>query len=153
MHGIVCYLYLFTCGSYLGWAFWPNTPSLAILGSSVKGENLPRGPSGVGGVRCSAMRCVEGGFLLGRCLSRGNRPSGFGLLATWFNRGVWSQVGAVLSIRRGSCVVGGSAWQAAIALSDGCLVLCEGVSVWQAAIVLSDGRLLGYGWDKSVTKR
>jgi len=36
MHGIVCYLYLFTCGSYLGWAFWPNSPFLAILGSSVK---------------------------------------------------------------------------------------------------------------------
>jgi len=90
MHGIVCYLYLFTCGSYLGWAFWPNIPFLAILGSSVKGEDLPRGPScpsGVGGVRYSAMRCVKGGFLLGGCLSRGNRLSGFGFPATWFDRG------------------------------------------------------------------
>jgi len=66
MHGrsALCYLYLFTYGSYLGWAFWPNIPFLAILGSSVKGENLPRGPSDVGGVQYSATRCVEGGFLL-----------------------------------------------------------------------------------------
>jgi len=64
MHGTVCYLYLFTCGSYLEWAFWANIPFLAILGSSVKGENLPRGPSDVGGVWYSAMKCVEGGFLL-----------------------------------------------------------------------------------------
>ena len=26
MHGKVCYLYYFTCGSYLEWAFWPNHP-------------------------------------------------------------------------------------------------------------------------------
>ena len=51
---------------------------LAILGSSVKGRNLPRGPSSVGGVRYSAMRCVEGGFPLERSLSHGRRPPGFG---------------------------------------------------------------------------
>jgi len=28
-----------TCGSYLGWAFGPNIPFLAILGSSVEGRN------------------------------------------------------------------------------------------------------------------
>ena len=43
MHGIVCYLYLFTCGSYLGWAFWPNIPFLAILGSSVKRGEVTKG--------------------------------------------------------------------------------------------------------------
>jgi len=56
----------------------PIFPFLAILGSSVKGRNLPRGPSSVGGVRYSAMRCVEGGFPLERCLSHGRPPPGFG---------------------------------------------------------------------------
>jgi len=62
----------------MGWAFWPNIPFLAILGSSVRGGNLPRGPSNVGGVRYSAMRCVEGAFPLERCLLHGRRPPGFG---------------------------------------------------------------------------
>ena len=73
-----------------GMGFLAQYSFLAILGSSVKVENLPggpSGPSGVGGVRCSAMRCVKGGFLLGGCLWRGNRLSGFGMLAAWFNRG------------------------------------------------------------------
>ena len=36
MHRTMCYLYLFTCGSYLRWAFGPNISLLAILGSNVK---------------------------------------------------------------------------------------------------------------------
>ena len=98
MHGTMCYLYLFTCGSYLGWAFWPNIPFLAILGSSVKGRNLPRGPLGVGGVRYSTMRCVEGGFPLERCLSRGNRPSGFGCGPCCLTGGVELGGGRVLHV-------------------------------------------------------
>jgi len=38
MYRIVCYLYLFTCGSYLRWAFRPNILFLVIHGSIVKGR-------------------------------------------------------------------------------------------------------------------
>ena len=34
MHKIVCYLNLFTCGSYLKCAFWTNIPFLPISGSN-----------------------------------------------------------------------------------------------------------------------
>jgi len=35
-----CAIYtFFTCGSYLGWAFWLNISFLAILGSSVERGN------------------------------------------------------------------------------------------------------------------
>jgi len=57
MHGTVCYLYYFTCGSYLGWVFWPNHP---LFGYSwiqcFLGRKLPEGPSGVCGIRYSIMR-------------------------------------------------------------------------------------------------
>jgi len=57
MHGTVCYLYYFTCGSYLGWAFWPNHP---LFGYSwiqcFLGRKLPKGPSGVCSIRYSIMR-------------------------------------------------------------------------------------------------
>ena len=39
MHKTLCYLYLFTCGSYLKWVFWPNIPFLVTSGSSSKERN------------------------------------------------------------------------------------------------------------------
>jgi len=73
MHKTVCYLYLFTYGSYLRWAFGPNIPLLAILGSSVKERNYQGVLRGLAvfGIRYSAMRCVDGGILLEGCLSQG----------------------------------------------------------------------------------
>ena len=56
-----CAIYTFcTCGSYLGWAFWPNIPFLAILGSSVERGNYPEILQGFA-VRYLVMRISMGG--------------------------------------------------------------------------------------------
>ena len=39
MHRTVCYLYLFTYGPYLRWAFGPNILFLVIRGSIIEGRN------------------------------------------------------------------------------------------------------------------
>jgi len=56
MHGTVCYLYYFTCGSYLGWAFWPNHPFFGYSWIQCFLGKLPEDPLGVPGIRYSAMR-------------------------------------------------------------------------------------------------
>ena len=62
MHGKVCYLYLFTCGSYLEWAFWPNIPFFGYSWMQCLEGKLPRDPSGVDGIRYSVIRIFVGGW-------------------------------------------------------------------------------------------
>jgi len=63
-----CAIYtFFTCGSYLGWAFWPNIPFLAILGSNAKGEITKRS---FRGWRYSALGHEDlYGWMISSCLS------------------------------------------------------------------------------------
>jgi len=103
---------------------------VAILGSSVKGRNLPRGPSSVGGAQYSAMRCVEGGFPLERCLSHGKRQPGFGCRPRCLTGGVRLGGGRVLHMevflrgRRQLCSLG-TVWFCATASLRGRRPLCS----------------------------